>query len=147
MQPQPIVSPRALAALRAGRLIEAIKIIREENRLSLAESKRLIDEVREAGVHAVPDAPELGDEMPLQALLALREGDLIEAIRQYRARSGAGLKDARQAVRTYLVGDPLLQRQHDAARAERSRGLMRKFGVGAGILLLVGTWLAFRSGG
>ena len=145
MHPQPSVSPRALTAIRAGQLIEAIKIIREENRLSLVESKRLVDRIQQVGADAVPGAHEFSDKMPLQATLALRDGDLIEAIKRYRAQSGCGLKQAKDAVEAYLDDDPLLKRQYDDARAERLEPWRQRMVVFAVLAGAVVAWLVVSS--
>lgn len=44
MPTTPSLSPQAIAALMAGRTIEAIKVVREEQRLGLKEAKDLVDE-------------------------------------------------------------------------------------------------------
>ena len=44
MPTTPSLSTQAIAALMAGRMIEAIKLVREEQRLGLKEAKDLVDE-------------------------------------------------------------------------------------------------------
>lgn len=98
---------RAAAALRANDAIDAVRIVREATGLGLAESKRVVDELRKqlesggplakllATVAPDPsdDAPELAD-----VRAAVREGRTIEAIKLHREKTGAGLADSKAAV-------------------------------------------------
>lgn len=120
------ISDQALAALRAGNKIEAIKIVRQETGLGLAEAKQLVEHVDRGG-GSPPDSssrrpcsdPEDVD-MPIAALVALRAGKMIDAVAALREKSGLGLMESKQAIEAYLAGNPTLQRQFvDAAAAQR----------------------------
>ena len=108
------ISARAIAAGKAGNLIEAIKIVREETGLGLAEAKALVE--RELKIGGLPDTRRFGSEaaapaMPVGAVAALQNGHLIEAIRKYREHNGSGLKDAKEAVEQYLERTPHVHQQ------------------------------------
>lgn len=98
--PTPGLSPEQLAEIEAivadGEMIEAIKRYRELTGASLATAKRDVDRLRpglslgeEAGA-ALEFAEELEE--------LLRQGKKIEAIKRYREGTGAGLRDAKEAV-------------------------------------------------
>jgi ribosomal protein L7/L12 len=97
-------SPSSLEAelkplVQAGRLIEAIKLHRERTGAGLKESKDAIDALAAGGRLPPPPAPLPGQGDPEQELLALlREGRRIEAVKRYRERTGAGLKESMDAV-------------------------------------------------
>ena len=138
----------AIEALRQGKLIEGIRILRQSG-LGLAEAKALLERAQREGIspHDLltgQDHPPAG-ELPLEAMLALRNGNMVEAVRLYRAKNGGGLKDAKDALEAYLADDPLLQRQYDAARAEHGGRWKRHVATVVVILLLAGAWLALRS--
>jgi ribosomal protein L7/L12 len=99
----PVIAPSLEAELRqllaAGRKIEAIKQLREATRAGLAEAKEAVERM-EYGA----EFPRVQDERSSQLELAfeledlLRAGRKIEAIKLYRERTGAGLKEAKDAV-------------------------------------------------
>ncbi len=64
----------------------------------------------------MPDAPKLPD----AALLALRQGNKIEAIKIVREATGLGLKEAKDAVEAAVDRDPML-RAELAGAVKRSR--------------------------
>lgn len=141
---------RALEALRQGRLIDGVRILRQSG-LGLAEAKALLEQAQRedhgaAGArltrHPVPPAS-----LPLRAMLALREGKLVDAVREYRQQHGTGLKAARDALEAHLAEDPLLRRQYEDARARRREPVKRLLGIAVVLLLLVGAWLAWRTAG
>jgi ribosomal protein L7/L12 len=119
---QPKIPPQALAAARAGQLVEAIKIVREETSLSLAEAKALVERELATGGH--PGSGRFGarpaaSTMPVGAVAALQRGHLIEAIRAYRDSNGTGLKDAKDAIDKYLETTPHIERQFREAARQR----------------------------
>jgi len=125
ISPEPEISSRVLAAAQAGNLIEAIKLVREETGLGLREAKELVEgRLAAAGGRIQPAA---GAEMPVNALVALQRGQLIEAIRHFRVANRVGLKDAKEAVEAYLERNPLAKRQFKAAAARRARPVLRVF--------------------
>ena len=98
---------------REGRKIEAIKRLRERTGLGLREAKDAVDAI-EAGRPVPPTDPHsaakkldlilehlriappaaIGDEVRDR----VRSGQIVEAIRLYRANTGVGLKEAKDAV-------------------------------------------------
>jgi ribosomal protein L7/L12 len=81
--------------LAEGKKIEAIKVYRERTGAGLAEAKDAV-EALEAGQKLPSQAIDGGFENELVALL--EQGQKIEAIRVYREKTGAGLKEAKDAV-------------------------------------------------
>jgi len=81
--------------LAEGQKIEAIKVYRERTGAGLAEAKDAV-EALEAGQRLPSQAIDRGFESELVALL--EQGQKIEAIRLYRDKTGAGLKEAKDAV-------------------------------------------------
>ncbi|MDG2991833.1 ribosomal protein L7/L12 [Candidatus Synechococcus calcipolaris G9] len=47
-----------------------------------------------------------GDTLPIAAMMAAEKGNLIEAIKITRLKTGLGLKEAKDAVETYLKNNP-----------------------------------------
>jgi ribosomal protein L7/L12 len=89
----------------------AIKLYRERTGAGLAEAKAAVEQIQ-AG--RTPD--KLGVSPPVRAEMraigeALRAGNKIEAIRLYRAATGLGLKDSKDAI--------------DAIEAEKAAGPRR----------------------
>ena len=136
----------ALEALRQGRLIEGIKILRRSG-LGLAEAKALLEKAQREGTSLgrTTTRVEPPGKLPLKAMLALREGHLIEAVREYRAQHGCGLKEAREAVEAHLAADPLLQRQFRETQAANKSAQVQKLAMIVIVLVLLGAWLAFRT--
>jgi len=106
--PNVSIPPEADAAMRAGNKIEAIKLTREKLHLSLKDAKDLCDAWSEHDPVAPrePDAPSvapvpLTDGLPAACIDALRAGNKIDAIRQYREATGEGLKESKEAVEAY----------------------------------------------
>jgi len=91
--------------LEQGRKIEAIKLYREQTGAGLKEAKDAVEamtsettqaNLREALARHSPDGEGLSLEEELLRLL--RNGEKIEAIKCYRGRTGAGLREAKDAV-------------------------------------------------
>lgn len=94
----------ARAALDAGRLIDAIKIVRERHGLGLAEAER------EAPGAAAPAESRADDgELPAAARAALAGGRVIDAIKIVRIERGLGLKAAKERVDRHVArsGTPI----------------------------------------
>lgn len=143
------ISDRALAALRTGNMIEAIKIVRQETGLGLAEAKQLVEHVDRGG-GSLPDSSFRGQfsepediDLPVAALVALREGKLIDAVAALREKSGLGLMESKQAIEGYLEGHPLLQRQYEDAVAANRKPPFVVIGVVVALVAL-GVWMAMR---
>lgn len=107
-----------------GMTLEAIKRYRDVTGAGLAEAKTAIDELKASRslpprTSTQPRAVESG--LELAVLEVMRQGRKIEAIKLYRERTGAGLKQAKEAV--------------DALAAEH--GIADKGGGCLAVLLLV----------
>jgi ribosomal protein L7/L12 len=99
----PLSESEVRRLLSAGDKIGAIKVYRELTGLGLKESKDAVDALesgrvlpsassatpRVAGADAVSDA---------EILRLVQAGQLIEAIKRYRALTGVGLKEAKDAI-------------------------------------------------
>lgn len=86
-----------VAAIRRGDTIDAIKRLRTARGLGLKEAKDAVDaHVRGDRAPSPPLAP--ATSLPPDVVSALRQGNKIEAIRLLRARTGLGLKEAKDAV-------------------------------------------------
>jgi ribosomal protein L7/L12 len=87
--------------VRQGRKIEAIKLVREQTGCGLAEAKAAVEKLeRGEPLEATPPAGDVTEEV--RALV--RAGRMIEAIKLYRERTGAGLKEAKDAVDGIAAG-------------------------------------------
>ena len=88
-----------------GDKLEAIKQFRNIADVGLAEAKAAIDAI-EAGAHhaGAHEAPPRNLKQAEQAALAaIRQGNLIEAIKRYRQQTKVGLKEAKEAVDALAV--------------------------------------------
>lgn len=86
------------AQIAAGNRIEAIKIYREATGAGLAEAKEAVELIA-AGKPPRADGAATPDQMSLQRIKAeISAGNPIEAIRLYRAATGLGLKESKDAV-------------------------------------------------
>ena len=121
----PGIPAEAAALAASGKVIEAIKVTREQTGLSLKDAKDAVDahlrDPHGTGTFdsprkdpAVPGVPEL-------AILALEDGRLIDAITHTREATGLGLKDAKETVERYLEENPGLQARFKAAASAEFR--------------------------
>lgn len=88
-----------------GDKLEAIKQFRNMADVGLAEAKVAIEAI-EAGAHhaGAHEAPPRNLKQAEQAALAaIRQGNLIEAIKRYRQQTKVGLKEAKEAVDALAV--------------------------------------------
>ncbi|REJ73550.1 MAG: hypothetical protein DWQ36_07110 [Acidobacteria bacterium] len=91
-------------AAREGRKIEAIKIVRRELGVDLAQAKEAVDSFLAATSHELDAGTgrsrlgQVDTRMPQAALDALQRGEKIEAIKIARQHFGIGLKEAKEAV-------------------------------------------------
>jgi ribosomal protein L7/L12 len=113
--------PEAKTALAAGNKIEAIKLVREATGLGLAEAKDLVERAERG---ADPRAKIVGlrdGKLPLEATVALQNGNKIEAIRIVRHAANLDLKDSKDAVDAVIAADPALATKFAALAAARKR--------------------------
>ena len=101
-QPQDVRDSELRALVNQGRKIDAIKIYREQTGAGLAEAKAAVEAIasdidvrEELSQHGTPDEA-LAREAEL--LRMLQAGEKIQAIKRYREWTGAGLKEAKDAV-------------------------------------------------
>jgi ribosomal protein L7/L12 len=93
------------ALMRAGKVIGAVKLMRERTGLSLADAKAAVDEVDRSGqLPARLGPPTAADQLVAQPDLEAQlrhlkqRGRTIEAIKLLRSRTGISLRAAKQAV-------------------------------------------------
>jgi ribosomal protein L7/L12 len=86
--------------LERGEKINAIRLYREATGGGLTEAKQAVEAIeRDAGGEIIPS---LLDDAFLESLLdLLKKGQKIEAIKRYRERTGAGLKEAKDTVEDF----------------------------------------------
>jgi len=129
------------AQIAAGNKITAIKLYREGTGAGLAEAKDAVELIA-AGKppKAEGRAPQPSD-VALQGITAaISAGSLIEAIRLYRAATGVGLKEAKDAVDALAVQlNPAVVKTRDAAmrRMQRLALIAVLIVVGFAVLIVV----------
>ena len=85
----------------------------------------------------------LNIEMPHEALDALRAGQLIDAIKITREKTGLGLKESKNLVEQYLKEHPQEQALIQEQLAQRSRGGIQIF-ILIFIILVILVWFLTR---
>ena len=85
----------------------------------------------------------LNIEMPREALDALRAGQLIDAIKITREKTGLGLKESKNLVEQYLKEHPQEQALIQEQLAQRSRGGIQIF-ILIFIILVILVWFLTR---
>lgn len=85
----------------------------------------------------------LNIEMPREALDALRAGQLIDAIKITREKTGLGLKESKDLVERYLKEHPQEQALIREQLAQRSRGGIQIF-ILIFIILVILVWFLTR---
>lgn len=83
-------------AIRAGQKIEAIKLYREKTGLGLKEAKDAIDAMSSG--RAAPPSPAAYANVDAAIDDALRNDQLIQAIKLFREKTGQGLAEAKRAM-------------------------------------------------
>jgi ribosomal protein L7/L12 len=93
------------ALMRTGKVISAVKLMRERTGLSLADAKAAVDEVDRSGqLPARLGPPAAADQLAAQPDLEAQlrhlkqRGRTIEAIKLLRSRTDISLREAKQAV-------------------------------------------------
>lgn len=143
-RPVHIPSNEALDALRDGRKIEAVKLIREQYGIGLAEAKALADAFDPHGTR--PDAPPPAAaaapakiEMPLEAIVAIREGRLVDTIKAIQQKTGCDLAAAKKTLQDYVDAHPALRDQLRTRTSAMQRTMMWIAAAVAGGAVLI--WL------
>lgn len=60
-------------------------------------------------------------EIPSNAIVALEQGNKIEAIKVIRLSKGLGLKESKDLVEAYLQSDPGLEQRFKSKQSEKNR--------------------------
>src|SRR5262245_20800607 len=81
--------------VKSGQKIEAIKVYREYTGLGLKEAKDAVEALERGGDISVGQT---GEACEREVIALVANGAKIQAIRLYRERTGAGLKEAKDAV-------------------------------------------------
>jgi ribosomal protein L7/L12 len=112
----------AATALAKGLRIEAIKLVREANHgVDLRGAMEAVEAFASGKKNFAVDPPSSVaaasfNGLPAEALAALSQGQLIEAIKIVREASGLGLKEAKDLVEQYRDGQ--MPARDDAMRAK-----------------------------
>lgn len=127
--------------IATGRTIEAIRLYREATGAGLQEAHEAIEALAQGqatGAQPAPTAlqPEAMDEVASM----LRAGNKIAAIRAYRATTGRGLKDSKEAVEAI---EDELRRRDPASFPARKSGCTVTFAMLA-CVVVAGGWLVLR---
>ena len=107
------IPPAAAREVHRGNMIEAIKIVREATGLGLKDAKDWVERYRDNPITLSPDTIPMeelesgfgapADTLPAAAIAALKQGRIIEAVREVRQATGLGLKEAKDRVDQYLA--------------------------------------------
>ncbi|MET0717941.1 MAG: ribosomal protein L7/L12 [Pseudoxanthomonas sp.] len=125
------IPAEAAAALAKGLRIEAIKLVREANHgVDLRGAMEAVDAYASGKRGHAIEPPSIVatpsfDGLPTEAMTALARGQLIEAVKIVRERTGLGLKEAKNLVERYRHdANP----QHDEAMRAKLEGIASKHG-------------------
>jgi ribosomal protein L7/L12 len=126
------IPAEAVASLAKGLRIEAIKRVREANHgVDLRGAMEAV-EAFASGKHRFPVDPPSAhattsfDGLPAEAMAALSRGQLIEAIKIVREKTGLGLKEAKDLVEGYRDGHAPMR---DEAMRAKLEGIASKHGM------------------
>lgn len=139
---KPALSEPARAALAAGNLLEAIRIVREDSGLGLREAKELVEAHAAGRAESLSTQDAASTDLPLAAIAFLEQGQMIAAVRAARAHSGIGLKDAKDRVDRYLA-EHAGTRQRFQSRVATERARWRSLILTA-LLAAALAWLVLR---
>ena len=137
--PQPMPEPkrgpdleRITSLARAGQLIDAIKLLRQDLDVGLKEAKEAVEALRDGRPVSLPQqsAPSLSDFASHIAGM-VHAGRKIEAIAQYREKTGLGLREAKDAVEAIARGQAQTAEPAPApAPADYLEGVMAELRAG-----------------
>jgi len=135
--PVPSELPARVTLLaRDGKIIEAIKALREDSGLGLKEAKDAVDAYL-SGAQSNSDSAAPTGTVSGAVVDALRRGKKIEAIRMYREQHHCGLKDSKEAIEAYLAEHKELQQHFFNFDAQQKKKLWNRFLALAFIALLL----------
>lgn len=113
-------------ALQRGRMMDAIKLLRESNGLGLKDARDAAEHylrgptVIERPVGTTPSRFPV--KPPSEVVSALQQGSKVEAIRLMRERTGLGVKEASEAVEAYQAQTQLMRGTGSPGEVRRSDG-------------------------
>ena len=139
---KPALSEPARAALAAGKMLEAIRIVREDSGLGLRGAKELVEAHAAGRAESRSTQDAASTDLPLAAIAFLEQGQMIAAVRAARAHSGIGLKDAKDRVDRYLA-EHAGTRQRFQNRVATERARWRSL-ILAALVAAALAWLALR---
>ncbi|RPI70324.1 MAG: hypothetical protein EHM47_12325 [Ignavibacteriales bacterium] len=116
--------------IKAGRKIEAIKILREETGLSLKEAKIFVEKLEKKS------SSKISGDVSAAVLEELKKGSKIQAIKKYREEMGAGLKDSKEIIEKIIEENPEVKNQMN----EVNKGLRKKafiYALIAGLIFIL----------
>ncbi|MGK7913448.1 MAG: hypothetical protein AB4050_18505 [Synechococcus sp.] len=115
--PSSELPPDVVAAIAAGRNIEAIKLLRSQWGISLSEAKLHVDTFElDLSLPVSHTTPANDDDLPEDVLAAIRSGQKLKAIKLLRQHRNLDLKVAKQIIdarfdpnpRPQQSGNPLI---------------------------------------
>ena len=118
--------------IQQGRKLEAIKLIREETGVGLAEAKAAVDQLSGSEAFGRPKIID-SDDADAEVRRLAYEGRTIEARKLLRERNGLGLKEAKALVDQMPVDAQ--QRASDSRALVVAAALLALLGVLAALLL------------
>ena len=142
--------PKALAALHAGRKIEAIEHVRLATGMGLKEAKEWID-AYERGSVVLEGGPGPAFAIPARAVAAMKAGNLIEAARITRDAFLAAVAEAKAQAEQVRPAGPAAKTPPSTPRSPRASGQVKATpfrhapGLGPGEIprgSAGGTWIA-----
>lgn len=81
--------------------------------------------------------------LPIDATLAINDGNVIEAIKRVRSAEGLDLVQAKARVDRYLEGNPALKEKIDEVRRESRKKLIKNVLLFDAVLVAVLIWWFF----
>jgi ribosomal protein L7/L12 len=126
--------PPVLDAIRSGRTIDAIRLLREATGMDLKSAKDLIDAHARGAAASVSytQSPGGAKTVPASVVEALKQGRTVDAIKLLREHDGLGLKEAKAWIDAHRASGDL-----GADRQGLSPGEEPRAGNAGGWLMLV----------
>ena len=104
------VPAEILSIWNSGSKVLAIKLLREQSSLGLAEAKQLLESV-DAGSDAADSSLAVNNAIPASTELrihaAMASGNKLEAVKLLKEATGLGLAEAKERIDAAMQGEPL----------------------------------------
>ena len=121
--------PEAVAAITRGERLVAIKLVHRANRgMDLRGAMEAVD-AQASGQHdfalglgTLPVGAATGNDLPAEAVAALSRGQVVEAVKIVREKTGLGLKESKDLVDAYRQGGTPPRDEAVRARLESIAG-------------------------